>query len=69
MKAIGLFPMSENYPVFKQYLQQALQKIEQRLGAPVQVSSCTGSTFRDPASQHAVLVSEQIGPDPACSSQ
>ena len=24
MKAICYFPMSENYPVFKQYLQQAL---------------------------------------------
>jgi len=33
MKGIGHFPMSENYPVFKQYLQQALQKIESKLGA------------------------------------
>jgi pimeloyl-ACP methyl ester carboxylesterase len=31
MKDIGHFPMSENYPVFKQYLEQALQKIEARL--------------------------------------
>ena len=30
MKEIGHFPMSENYPVFKRYLQQALQMIEQR---------------------------------------
>ena len=30
MTGIGHFPMSENYPVFKGYLQQALQKIEQR---------------------------------------
>jgi pimeloyl-ACP methyl ester carboxylesterase len=32
MKGIGHFPMSENYPVFKTYLQQALQRIENRLG-------------------------------------
>ncbi|CCF85524.1 alpha/beta fold hydrolase [Nitrolancea hollandica] len=38
MKAIGHFPMSENYPVFKQYLQQALQKIEQQLGAPARTA-------------------------------
>jgi hypothetical protein len=31
MKGIGHFPMSENYPVFRTYLQQALQKIEQRI--------------------------------------
>jgi len=35
MKAIGHFPMSENYPVFKEYLQQALQLIDGRAGAPV----------------------------------
>jgi pimeloyl-ACP methyl ester carboxylesterase len=35
MKDIGHFPMSENYPVFKQYLEQALQKIETRLGTRV----------------------------------
>lgn len=34
MKDIGHFPMSENYPVFRQYLKQALQKIEQKLAAP-----------------------------------
>jgi pimeloyl-ACP methyl ester carboxylesterase len=28
MKGIGHFPMSENYPLFKEYLQQALQTIE-----------------------------------------
>jgi pimeloyl-ACP methyl ester carboxylesterase len=33
MKDIGHFPMSENYPVFKQYLEQALERIESRLGA------------------------------------
>ena len=33
MKGIGHFPMSENYPVFKEYLQQALQKIDERAGA------------------------------------
>lgn len=32
MKKIGHFPMSENYPVFKTYLQQALGIIESRLG-------------------------------------
>ena len=35
MKDIGHFPMSENYPVFKQYLEQALQKIESRLDTRV----------------------------------
>jgi pimeloyl-ACP methyl ester carboxylesterase len=35
MKDIGHFPMSENYPVFKTYLKQALQKIENRLGMHV----------------------------------
>jgi pimeloyl-ACP methyl ester carboxylesterase len=34
MEGIGHFPMSENYPVFKGYLQQALQSIESKLGAP-----------------------------------
>ena len=33
MKGIGHFPMSENYPVFKEYLQQALQEIQNRAGA------------------------------------
>lgn len=33
MEGIGHFPMSENYPVFKEYLQQALQKIDSKLGA------------------------------------
>ena len=33
MEGIGHFPMSENYPVFKGYLQQALQSIESKLGA------------------------------------
>jgi pimeloyl-ACP methyl ester carboxylesterase len=33
MKGIGHFPMSENYPVFKGYLQQALQLIQSRVGA------------------------------------
>lgn len=33
IEGIGHFPMSENYPVFKGYLQQALQKIEDRVGA------------------------------------
>jgi pimeloyl-ACP methyl ester carboxylesterase len=33
MKGIGHFPMSENYPVFKKYLQQALQKIDERAAA------------------------------------
>ena len=28
MKGIGHFPMSENYPLFKEYLQEALQTIE-----------------------------------------
>ena len=32
MKGIGHFPMSENYPVFKEYLQQALQTIESKVG-------------------------------------
>ncbi len=31
MQGIGHFPMSENYPVFKGYLQQALQKLEDRI--------------------------------------
>lgn len=33
MAGIGHFPMSENYPVFKQYLEQALRRIEARLSA------------------------------------
>lgn len=33
MRDIGHFPMSENYPVFKQYLQQALERIEARVRA------------------------------------
>ena len=33
MKGIGHFPMSENYPVFKEHLQQALGKINERVGA------------------------------------
>jgi pimeloyl-ACP methyl ester carboxylesterase len=32
MKGIGHFPMSENYPLFKQYLEQALERIESRIG-------------------------------------
>jgi pimeloyl-ACP methyl ester carboxylesterase len=32
MKDIGHFPMSENYPVFKRYLQEALQRVGQRAG-------------------------------------
>jgi pimeloyl-ACP methyl ester carboxylesterase len=32
MDDIGHFPMSENYPVFKKYLQQALDQIAQRAG-------------------------------------
>jgi pimeloyl-ACP methyl ester carboxylesterase len=32
MDDIGHFPMSENYPVFKKYLQQALDMIAQRVG-------------------------------------
>jgi len=39
MKGIGHFPMSENYPVFKGYLQQALQKIESRVAAHAPASS------------------------------
>lgn len=31
MKGIGHFPMSENYPVFKRYLEQALRIIQERL--------------------------------------
>lgn len=34
MKGIGHFPMSENYPIFKTYLKQALQKIENHPGVP-----------------------------------
>ncbi len=33
MKGIGHFPMSENYPVFKAYLEQALARIETKTGA------------------------------------
>lgn len=33
MKGIGHFPMSENYPLFKEYLKQALQKVEDRASA------------------------------------
>ena len=32
MEGIGHFPMSENYPVFKGYLEQALRTIADRLG-------------------------------------
>jgi pimeloyl-ACP methyl ester carboxylesterase len=35
MKGIGHFPMSENPPLFNQFLQQVLQKIESRVGAAV----------------------------------
>ena len=31
MEDIGHFPMSENYPVFKGYLEQALEHIEARI--------------------------------------
>jgi pimeloyl-ACP methyl ester carboxylesterase len=31
MKEIGHFPMSENYPVFKPYLEQALEKVESKI--------------------------------------
>ncbi len=30
MEKIGHFPMSENYPLFKQYLQQALKRVEEK---------------------------------------
>ncbi len=33
MEDIGHFPMSENYPVFKTYLVQALERIEVQLAA------------------------------------
>jgi pimeloyl-ACP methyl ester carboxylesterase len=33
MKAIGHFPMSENYHVFRGYLRQALDKVKSRTGA------------------------------------
>jgi pimeloyl-ACP methyl ester carboxylesterase len=42
MKGIGHFPMSENYPVFKEYLQQALQKIEDRVGTHAGVDQDKG---------------------------
>jgi pimeloyl-ACP methyl ester carboxylesterase len=35
MKGIGHFPMSENPPLFNQFLEQALRKIESRVGAAV----------------------------------
>ena len=35
MKGIGHFPMSENHALFKQYLEQALEKVEARLKARV----------------------------------
>jgi pimeloyl-ACP methyl ester carboxylesterase len=35
MEDIGHFPMSENYPVFKRYLEQALEIIESKVGATV----------------------------------
>jgi len=35
MEDIGHFPMSENYPVFKRYLEQALEMIESKIGAAV----------------------------------
>jgi pimeloyl-ACP methyl ester carboxylesterase len=35
MQDIGHFPMSENYPVFKGYLEQALDRIEERIGTTV----------------------------------
>jgi pimeloyl-ACP methyl ester carboxylesterase len=35
MQDIGHFPMSENYPVFKRYLEQALGIIESKIGAAV----------------------------------
>jgi pimeloyl-ACP methyl ester carboxylesterase len=33
MKEIGHFPMSENYPLFKGYLQQALETLSSKAGA------------------------------------
>lgn len=39
MKGIGYFPMSENYPVFKEYLQQALRIVEDRAGTPTTVGA------------------------------
>jgi pimeloyl-ACP methyl ester carboxylesterase len=33
MKGIGHFPMSENHELFREYLQQALQRIESKVGA------------------------------------
>ena len=35
MKNLGHFPMSENYPLFKPYLTQALDIIERKLAASV----------------------------------
>lgn len=35
MKDIGHFPMSENYPLFRRYLLQALQAVERRKPVPV----------------------------------
>ena len=32
MKGLGHFPMSENYPVFKIYLKEALRIIRERKG-------------------------------------
>jgi hypothetical protein len=32
MKGIGHFPMSENHQLFREYLLQALQRIESRVG-------------------------------------
>jgi hypothetical protein len=44
MKGIGHFPMSENYPVFKGYLQQALQRIEQRAKVGQASGQASGQT-------------------------
>jgi hypothetical protein len=35
MEGIAYFPMSENYPVFKGCLQQALQMIKSKLSARI----------------------------------
>jgi pimeloyl-ACP methyl ester carboxylesterase len=46
MEDIGHFPMSENYPVFKGYLEQALEHIESRLA-----TSHTTGNGRSPEAQ------------------
>src|SRR5947209_6655018 len=56
MNDIGHFPMSENYPLFKEYLQQALRIIEDRTGAPTTTASGAQQEDQDEGDQDKGLL-------------